>query len=109
MGELSPLKAVRKYCVETCMEGSEREVNLCSLENCPLWEYRFGKRPKGKKTRYTPIKAIRNRCMDCAESLADIRDCPGNGKEKFLCPLHPFRMGKNPQRIGVGDETRIGL
>ena len=110
MKVLTPLRAVRKYCIKICMVGSEKEVNLCSSEDCPLWEYRLGKRPEGKKVRYTPIKAIRKRCMNCAESLADIGKCPFNGKGSFdFCPLYPFRMGKNPHRRGVGDETRIGF
>lgn len=40
----------------------------------------------------TPIKAIRAKCIDC---------CCGSAKEVCLCtaqdcPLHPFRMGHNP-------------
>lgn len=40
----------------------------------------------------TPIQAIRAKCLDC---------CCGQANEVKLCtaircPLHPFRLGKNP-------------
>ncbi len=49
----------------------------------------------------TPIKAIRQHCLDC---------CCGQAKEVRLCPcpdcaLYPFRMGKNPARAGIGGEN----
>ena len=42
----------------------------------------------------SPLKAIRAKCLDC---------CCGQANEVKLCatlkcPLHPFRMGKNPYR-----------
>ena len=41
---------------------------------------------------YTPMKAIRHRCLDC---------CAGSAREVGLCPvhtcsLHPYRFGKRP-------------
>ena len=41
---------------------------------------------------YTPLKAIRRRCLDC---------CCGSSQEVSLCPvhscsLHPYRFGKRP-------------
>ena len=41
---------------------------------------------------YTPMKAIRRRCLDC---------CCGSSQEVSLCPvhscsLHPYRFGKRP-------------
>lgn len=41
-----------------------------------------------------PVKAIREKCLDC---------CCGQANEVKLCPsekcaLHPFRFGKNPYR-----------
>ena len=49
----TPLKAIRSECI-SCMNGSKKEVKLCSLPNCSLYPYRFGMRPstavcKGKK------------------------------------------------------------
>jgi len=47
MTRLTPMKAIRKYCIE-CSGGSYKEVELCRLDDCPLFEYRFGKRPTNK-------------------------------------------------------------
>lgn len=39
------LKAIRAKCVDCCC-GQLAEVRLCPCDNCPLWPYRMGKRPK---------------------------------------------------------------
>ena len=42
----------------------------------------------------TPVQAIRKKCIDCSGgSLQEVREC-----ELIDCPLHPFRMGRNPNR-----------
>ena len=42
----------------------------------------------------TPVQAIQKKCIDCSGgSLAEVRNC-----ELTDCPLHIFRMGKNPNR-----------
>jgi len=41
---LRPLKAIRQKCLE-CSAGSKYEVRMCPCVNCPLFPYRFGKRP----------------------------------------------------------------
>jgi len=49
---------------------------------------------KTRVVNLTPIKAIRYQCMECTGwSPNTIKEC---GDE--LCPLYPFRMGKNPSR-----------
>lgn len=46
----------------------------------------------------TPIKAIRAKCLDCSGSQpSEVRKC-----ESFGCSLFPYRMGKNPNRGGIG-------
>lgn len=41
-----------------------------------------------------PVKAIRAKCIDCCcGSTAEVKEC-----QIVNCPLHPFRMGKNPYR-----------
>ena len=41
-----------------------------------------------------PIKAIRAKCLDCCcYSANEVKLCPA-----AECPLHPFRLGKNPFR-----------
>ena len=42
---LTPLKAIRANCLG-CSGGSPAEVRLCVIPDCPLYCYRFGKRPK---------------------------------------------------------------
>lgn len=44
MKVLTPIKAIRAYCIE-CSGGMTKEVKLCTVENCPLYPYRMGKRP----------------------------------------------------------------
>ena len=40
----TPLKAIRKNCLESTTQ-QPKEVRLCTSINCPLYPYRFGKRP----------------------------------------------------------------
>ena len=41
-----------------------------------------------------PVKAIREKCLDCCcGSIIEIKECAVE-----TCPIHPFRMGKNPFR-----------
>lgn len=50
MAKLTPMRAIRAKCLDCCA-GQVAEVRRCELENCPLFRYRFGKRPKeGKDT-----------------------------------------------------------
>jgi len=94
---MTPLQAIRKYCL-WCMCGSIREVSLCTSNEtnpkCPLWPLRFGKRVKG----YRSLKQIRLKCLDCSsESPKEVREC------RFKdCPLYQYRMGKNPKLKGKG-------
>lgn len=37
----------------------------------------------------TPMKAIRLRCLDCAQSSAEVKRC-----NDHTCPLWPYRLGK---------------
>ncbi len=38
------VKSIRAYCIE-CGDGTYKEVRLCPIVDCPLYPYRFGKRP----------------------------------------------------------------
>jgi len=42
---MTPLKAIRKKCLD-CSAGSFKEVKLCPITDCGLYEYRLGKRPE---------------------------------------------------------------
>lgn len=48
MAKLTPMKAIRKKCVE-CSGGSAQEVRMCTVETCPLYRYRSGHRPKDEE------------------------------------------------------------
>jgi hypothetical protein len=41
----TPMKAIRAKCLD-CSGDSYSEVKLCPSTECPLYPYRFGKRPK---------------------------------------------------------------
>jgi hypothetical protein len=46
---------------------------------------------------FSPLRAIRAKCLDCsAGQRAEVRLCPVTD-----CPLHRFRMGRNPNRAGI--------
>ncbi len=43
----TPLKSIRLKCVD-CMGGIQKEIELCPIEDCSLYLYRFGKNPSRK-------------------------------------------------------------
>ena len=46
----------------------------------------------------SPLKAIRQKCLECTCSQPqEVRLCPCED-----CALHPYRMGHNPNRQGIG-------
>ncbi|MCK5475438.1 MAG: hypothetical protein KAI71_02560 [Candidatus Pacebacteria bacterium] len=91
--KLTPLKSIRKYCVNSCMNNQQKEVRLCSSTDCPLFPFRFGKRTEKKSS----LRAIRKCCLDCTEGSSYTRNCPFTD-----CPLFPYRTGHNPTRKGIG-------
>jgi hypothetical protein len=54
----TPMKAMRKKCLDCCC-GSPKEVELCPVTACPLYTYRFGKRPGTVKRQATPAQIER--------------------------------------------------
>lgn len=48
MSKLTPMKAIRKKCLDCCC-GQKLEVKLCTCKTCPLHAYRMGKRPQEDK------------------------------------------------------------
>lgn len=44
----TPLKAIRAKCLD-CSGQQFVEVRLCTVKNCPLYEYRMGHRPPKDK------------------------------------------------------------
>ena len=54
----------------------------------------------------SPLKAIRAFCIDCmGDQVRLVKECPTQ-----TCPLHAFRMGKNPYRSReLTDEERQAI
>lgn len=113
MKVLSPSKSIRKYCLECC-NNSPKEVQLCTCYYCPLYRYRTGKKldlealaklnPNLTEADINtivfllPAKTIRRGCEYCSIfSNKAIKNC-----EFTDCSLYSFRMGKNPNRKGIG-------
>jgi hypothetical protein len=40
----TPIKSIRDKCLD-CTAGSRKEIRLCTVVQCALYPYRFGKRP----------------------------------------------------------------
>ena len=40
----TPIKSMRLKCLDCCC-GSSNEIKFCPSIDCPLWCYRFGRRP----------------------------------------------------------------
>lgn len=40
----NPVKAIRAHCLQCCC-GQVAEVQRCTIENCALYPFRFGKNP----------------------------------------------------------------
>ena len=50
------------------------------------------------------VTAIKNKCLDCCcGQILEVRECTS-----VKCPLHPFRLGKDPYKIKkeLTDEQR---
>ena len=53
----------------------------------------------------TPVKAIRAKCLDCSGGSAkEVKECP-----VIACALHPFRLGRNPNRKPLSVERKAQL
>lgn len=80
------MKAIKYYCLE-CVGFVYDEMKNCTMPECPLFPYRFGKMPEGK-TPNDRKKAIRSHCLECVgDDWEWIRNCPSD-----LCPVHPYRL-----------------
>ena len=48
MSKKSIMNAIKAKCLD-CSADDRNEVKLCNIEDCPLWPYRLGKDPDGRK------------------------------------------------------------
>lgn len=70
----SPIKAIRLKCLD-CTCGSQKEVEACPIEKCPLWRFRFGKNPYRKPISEERRAAASERMKNLmAKKKAEARD-----------------------------------
>ena len=43
--KLTPVKSIRRFCVDFCSDNQPLEVRRCTCPDCTLYPYRMGKRP----------------------------------------------------------------
>ena len=55
----------------------------------------------------SPLKAIRDKCLDCATTAKMVRFCPCHGKDGTACALWPFRFGKRPNTMKRGADAQF--
>lgn len=103
--QYSPLRAIRRYCVDWCMCRQDNDVKLCDVTDCPLHQLRLGRKVPGIR----PLKQIRLKCLDCSGGNPyDVKDCYASDKtvdtktifQGTYCQLYIFRFGKNPRLAG---------
>jgi len=95
MNKFTPTQTVRAYCTHCLgLPQFNKEVvkdcqgDLAYQGPCPLFLYRMGKR--------IPVKVFRAFCLECMGGNREfIREC-----ETVTCPIHPYRLGKNPSLKG---------
>lgn len=103
---LSPIKSIRQNCLD-CMNGQTNEVRLCTSPKCNSFPYRQGVKPKVRHSS-TPIQSIRQKCIDCrGGNLEQVRNCEHDGIQDNFCFLHPYRMGKSPNRACIGGNPNL--
>jgi len=55
------------------------------------------------------LKKIKAHCIACVpeQSLRGVRDCEGHVTNPYWhkCSLHPYRLGHNPRRKGIGGKN----
>jgi len=48
--------------------------------------------------RLTPLRAIRHMCLQCVETVYEVRNCQGDTSIDGPCPLFDHRSGHRPSR-----------
>lgn len=89
----TPSKAIKLEC-RWCnggVRGSKCDSKMCKLKDNSL----------------SKAKRIKAHCLDCVETLQEVRNCTGKLlSEDRLCYLHPYRFGYNQKkRKQIGTAT----
>lgn len=69
---------------------------MCGAVGCTSYPLRMGKRVQGLR----PLQVIKEHCIACGGHEEHPRDC-----KVTECELFPFRLGKNPNRAGIGNPS----
>lgn len=69
MPNLSSVKAIRTHCLDCCC-GDPREVRLCTVKDCALYEWRFGRSPEAQA--YREEYAARRRQKKCSPETSNL-------------------------------------
>jgi hypothetical protein len=99
---LTPTKAIRKVSID-CVGGAseikdfqgdelyDQEVGVKRYKPCLFYPYRIG---KGRPS----VRLIRKYCLWCTGGSPKlVKNC----RSISTCPLHLYRMGRNPKRMGL--------
>lgn len=91
---ISPLEAVRKYCLNACMGGQRGLIAACADRDCPFHPLRLKEVPEGFGVRV--VRVVRRFCMRCTVGdRVAVRLCT----EKDNCPVWPYRIGVSPRKL----------
>jgi len=97
--KLTPTKAIKQEC-RYCMNFQRIR---CASEICKL--------NLNHHKELTPLKRIKAHCIDCIpeQSTRGVTKCDGwvLNPEPHACPLHPYRLGHNPRRKGIGGKNNL--
>jgi hypothetical protein len=84
--ETSPLAAIKLHCLD-CGDGTRAEVEICPNPSCPLYPFRHGKRPGGRKMTDEQRQAASDRAKarwgkheEDAEIEEDVPEDEGEGE-----------------------------
>ena len=73
----NPIKAIREKCLDCCC-GCASEVKECTIEECPIYPYRFGKNPFRQKREMTEEER-----KELGDRLREARKSNANSKENY--------------------------
>ena len=60
---------------------------------------------KGSST--NPLKAVREKCLDCATTSRAVKYCTCDGRHSTWCALWPMRFGRRPSTMLRGPDADL--
>lgn len=91
---VSPLEAVRRYCLLACMGGQRGLVAGCVDRDCPFFPLRMKEIPEGFGSRV--VRVVRRFCLRCTVGdRSAVRLCT----ENETCPVWAYRVGVLPKKL----------